>query len=220
MNNNKFSFFCSWSGGKDSTLSLYHAIKSGGRPICLLNMLREDGKKSRSHGLSVDILQKQAKALGLPIYMKPTTWDDYEANFILALQEFKDKGIEAGVFGDIDIEEHKEWIEKVCSKVDIKPILPLWKRKRKDLLQELINLGFKAIIIVVKEDIMGKKFLGLTLNNELILELEDLGIDISGENGEYHTIVTNGPLFSSPINFKIKGESTHNGYRFLDILVV
>ncbi|NVM02996.1 MAG: diphthine--ammonia ligase [Candidatus Helarchaeota archaeon] len=215
-----FSFFCSWSGGKDSSLSLYHAIKMGGRPSYLLNMLREDGKRSRSHGLTFDSLQKQAKALGIPLVTRSTSWDDYEANFISALQDFKKKGIEIGVFGDIDIQEHREWVERVCSYVKIKPCLPLWKRSRKELLRELLDLGFKATIIVIKEDKLDKKFLGKTLSKEVIAELETTGIDLSGESGEYHTIVTDGPTFSYPINLEKKEKKSKDGYWFLDISVL
>ncbi len=215
-----FSFFCSWSGGKDSSLSLYHAIKMGGRPRYLLNMLREDGKRSRSHGISFDSLQKQTKALGIPLVTRSTSWDDYEANFISALQEFQKEGIEVGIFGDIDIDEHREWVERVCSYANIKPFLPLWKRSRKELLGELLDLGFKATIIVIKEDKLDKNFLGKTLNKEVIAELETTGIDLSGEIGEYHTIVTDGPTFSYPINLEKKEKKFKDGYWFLDISVL
>ncbi|MFX0137456.1 MAG: diphthine--ammonia ligase [Candidatus Hodarchaeota archaeon] len=215
-----FSFFCSWSGGKDSSLSLYHAIQMGGHPSYLLNMLREDGKRSRSHGLTLNSLQKQAKALGIPLVTRSTSWDDYEANFISALQEFREKGIEVGVFGDIDIEEHREWVERVCSYVKIKPCLPLWKRPRKELLRELLDLGFKATIVVIKEDKLDKKFLGKTIDKEVIAELESIGIDLSGESGEYHTIVTDGPIFSYPINLEKKEKKSKDGYWFLDISVL
>ncbi|MFX1450024.1 MAG: diphthine--ammonia ligase [Promethearchaeota archaeon] len=216
----KFSFFCSWSGGKDSALALYNVIQMGGEPKFLLNMLREDGKRSRSHGLTFDTLQKQAQALGIPLLTRSTSWDDYEAHFISALEELKKKGIEVGVFGDIDIEEHREWVERVCSYVKIKPLLPLWKKTRIELLKELLDLGFKATIIVVKDDKLSKNFLGRTLNKEVIAELEKVGIDLSGESGEYHTIVTAGPIFSHPINLNKKKVSSHNGYSFLDISVL
>ncbi len=220
MKNSKFKFFCSWSGGKDSCLSLYHAIQAGGSPAYLLSMLREDGKRSRSHGLTFETLKKQASVLGIPLITRSTTWDDYEANFISALQELKEKGIEFGVFGDIDMEEHREWVERVCSTVNITPRLPLWKRARKSLLQEFIKLGFMATMIVIKEEELDEKFLGRKFDEALLADLEKTGIDLSGEKGEYHTIVTDGPIFSSPLKIKKEGVSSHQGYKFLEISVI
>lgn len=212
-----FPFFCSWSGGKDSSLALYHAIQAGGKPYFLLTMLREDGERSRSHGLPVDLLKKQASALNIPLVVCSTSWDDYEATFISAIQKFKEQGIEVGVFGDIDIDEHREWVERVCSYVNIQPYLPLWKKFRKELIQELLKLNFKATIIVVKDDVLDKKFLGKKLDIKVISDLENIGVDISGEGGEYHTVVTDGPIFSHKIKIKIKGKSFHDGYWLLDV---
>ncbi|MHA1378791.1 MAG: diphthine--ammonia ligase [Candidatus Helarchaeota archaeon] len=219
MISSKFRFFCSWSGGKDSCLSLYHAIQDGGSPVCLLNMLQEDGKRSRSHNLNIETLKKQASALGIPLLTRSTTWDEYEANFISALNELKGKGLLVGIFGDIDIQEHRDWIERVCSTVNINPRLPLWKRSRKGLLHEFIQLGFNATIIAIKEDELDKKFLGRSIDEKLLSDLEQTGIDLSGENGEYHTIVTDGPIFSFPLKIKIVGQNAHKGYRFLDVSV-
>ncbi len=95
-------FFCSWSGGKDSCLALYHAIENGGNPHSLLTILSEDGATSRSHALPKPLIEKQARSLGLKPVFRSASWKQYEAEFIAALQEFKRSGIEVGVFGDID----------------------------------------------------------------------------------------------------------------------
>ena len=92
-------FFCSWSGGKDSCLSLYFAVEEGGIPKRLLTMLIEGGKRSRSHGISAAILKQQAEALKIPLVTSPTTWAEYETNFVSMLKNFKEEGIEVGVFG-------------------------------------------------------------------------------------------------------------------------
>ena len=106
-------FFCSWSGGKDSCLALYNAICQGGKPRFLLTMLVEDGKRSRAHGLPVTVLEKQDSAMGIPLRVRSTSWDDYEQTFISALMEFKKDGVQAGVFGDIDLEAHLQWTQRV-----------------------------------------------------------------------------------------------------------
>ena len=211
------SFFCSWSGGKDSCLALYHALQRGGRPACLFTMLSEDGETSRSHGLPRSVLEQQARQLGLPILFRAASWNDYEATFLTMLHDFKDQGIEVGVFGDIDIEEHRDWCQRVCATSGLRAYHPLWKRPRHELLQELIELQFKAIIVVTHADKLGPEWLGKTIDADTIKELEEIGIDPSGEEGEYHTVVTRGPIFRSEIALNTRSPLLHDGYWFLPV---
>ena len=211
------TFFCSWSGGKDSCLALYLAIQNGATPRALLTMLQEDGERSRSHGLPVSVLQQQALALGIPLVMCKSSWDNYEQNFLDIISEFRKEGIEYGVFGDIDLEAHLEWVERVCSSVQIQSYEPLWKTPRRDLLAKFFQLGFKATIIAIKQGTLDNSFLGRTLNDEVITEMEDAGIDASGEEGEYHTVVTNGPIFRNAVAIKSGEHILRDGYCFLDI---
>ena len=214
------TFFCSWSGGKDSCLALYLAIQNGGVPEALLTMLQEDGKRSRAHGLPVPVLKQQALALGIPLVTCKSSWDSYEQNFLDIISEFKKEGVEYGVFGDIDLEAHLEWVERVCSSVQIQSYEPLWKTPRRDLLDKFFQLGFKATIIAVKQGTLDSSFLGRTLNDEVITEMENAGIDASGEEGEYHTVVTNGPIFRHAVAIK-KGEHIlRESYCFLDISAI
>jgi diphthine-ammonia ligase len=214
-----YPFFCSWSGGKDSCLALYYAIQNGGMPKALLTMLREDGERSRSHGLPVNLIQRQAQNLNIPIFVKKTSWNDYEKVFLSTLHEFKKDGIEYGVFGDIDLEPHLEWVERVCSSAMIQPYEPLWKKARLDLLHDFFNLGFTARIVAVKQGVLDTSFLGQILNEQLVKEMEEIGIDASGEKGEYHTVVTDGPIFSSAIHLELKEQFVYEGYCFLDTSV-
>jgi uncharacterized protein (TIGR00290 family) len=210
-------FFSSWSGGKDSCLALYRAIKAGGVPEYLLTMMTEDGERSRSHGLKLSLLQSQAEAIGIPLVVKNASWDEYEEVFLSTIKDFGERGITNGVFGDIDLEDHIRWVDRVCSSAKIKPFEPLWKQERKILLDEFISLGFKAIIISVKESLLGKNFLGKEIDEGIIRELEESGVDASGEEGEYHTLVIDGPIFSSSIAPGDKGIISINGYSFLDV---
>lgn len=178
-------------------------------------MLCEDGESSRSHGLPKPILEKQAENIGAQSVFRSASWDDYEEEFIAALKEFKKGGIDVGVFGDIDLAPHREWVERVCGIVGITPLLPLWKRKRRELLEEFIALGFTAQIIVVNEEKVDSSFLGKCIDSQSITDMEKAGIDPSGELGEYHTVVTKGPIFSSKVEVKIQGEEHQEGYRFL-----
>jgi diphthine-ammonia ligase len=208
-------FFCSWSGGKDSCLALYYAIQNGGKPHSLLTILSEDGVTSRSHALPKPLIEKQARSLGLQPVFRSASWEQYEVEFIAALHEFKRLGIEVGVFGDIDMDEHREWVQRVCSVSGIEPIHPLWKRNRRELLEEFIALGFIAQIVVINEQKLDKHFLGKVIQLQSVSEMEEAGIDPSGELGEYHTVVTNGPIFSSRVEIRTAGQEYHDGCWFL-----
>ncbi len=211
------AFFSSWSGGKDSCLAFYHAVRSGGTPKRLFCMLNEDGTISKSHGIPKALLEKQAGLLNVDIAFRSATWEGYEAAFLTALYEFREGGIEHGVFGDIDIEEHREWCVTVCGKCGLQPLHPLWKRPRRELLLEFIDLGFKAVIVSVNAEKLGREWLGRTITAGAVGELEAAGIDICGEQGEYHTFVTGGPLFAAEIAFSAGEPVLRDGYWFLPL---
>jgi uncharacterized protein (TIGR00290 family) len=213
------SFVCSWSGGKDSCLAFYRAVTAGAEPGSLLSMLREDGVRSRSHGLPYQVLQAQADSLGVPLVTKTASWSDYESTFIAALRELRTAGVEAGVFGDIDIDEHRLWEEKVCTAAGIEAYLPLWKASRLALLGEFLMLGFEATIVAVNGEKLDQTYLGRIVDPDLVHEFAGLGIDPSGEEGEYHTVVTNGPVFSESVRLETGEQVLYDGYWFLDVSV-
>ena len=210
-------FFCSWSGGKDSCLALHHAIQGGGVPKALLTVMEEGGEVSRSHGLPRSVLEEQSRLLGIPIIFRSATWNEYEAVFLQALGELKAAGIEAGVFGDIDVEDHREWVRRVGGSAGVRSLHPLWQRSRRGLLEEFIDLGFEAIVVVLRNDLLEESFLGRTIDRETVAEMERAGIDASGELGEYHTVVTGGPLFSSTIEPREVTREAREEYSFLRI---
>ena len=210
-------FFCSWSGGKDSCLALYHGIKSGGAPKALLTVMEEGGEVSRSHGLPRSVLEEQSRLLGIPIIFCTATWDEYEAVFLQALGELKAAGIEGGVFGDIDVEDHREWVHRVCGSAGVRPLHPLWQRSRRGLLEEFIDLGFEATVVALRNDLLDESFLGRRIDRETVVDMERAGIDASGELGEYHTVVTGGPLFSSTIELRDMVREVWEEYSFLRI---
>jgi diphthine-ammonia ligase len=212
-------FFSSWSGGKDSCLALHRSVKEGLRPSVLLTMLAEGGQRSRSHGLSAEVLQAQAESMVARLVTKETSWDDYETNFLTEARKLREEGVTVGVFGDIDLIQHREWVEKVCSKAGVEPRLPLWNTERETLLDEFLSSGFEAIIVSVKDGVLGERWLGRTLDRNMIGLLKSSGVDPSGEAGEYHTCVIDGPLFSHPIKLRKGEHSLRDGYRFLDLSV-
>lgn len=187
--------FVSWSGGKDSSLALYRALKAGFKVGFLFNILNEEGLRSRGHGLRKEVIDAQAKAIGIPIVYGKASWEGYEEEFKRVIKELKNMGIEGGVFGDIDFQEHRDWVEKVCGEVGLKAIEPLWNQKYETLLTEFIDIGFKAFIISVKAELIDPEWVGQPLNWEFIEFLRSREIDLCGENGEYHTLITYGPIF-------------------------
>ena len=193
-------FACSWSGGKDSALAFHRAVRAGLRPVALLTMFKEDGERSRSHGLRPEILVAQAEALGLPLVQGHATWDGYEATFIQKLAEVKALGAEAVVFGDIDLQPHREWEENVCAAAGLTPLLPLWLEPRRKLVDELLCAGFQASLVAVREGRLPMEFLGRRLSPALVDELEALGCDACGEEGEYHSVVVDGHGFKVPLD--------------------
>ena len=210
-------FVASWSGGKDSAMAYYRAIQSGMTPKRLLTMFQEDEEVSKSHALPLKVVQAQAARLDVPLMIRGAGWDDYEAKFIDAMDECREDGITHGVFGDIDLEGHLEWVQKTCAKSGIVPIHPLWQEPRRSILEELLAVGFEAVIVVVNTNMMPAEYVGRIFTRQLMDELESLGIDSCGENGEFHTIVIDGPIFSSrvPVTF---GEVRENeGYVFLTV---
>jgi diphthine-ammonia ligase len=214
--------FVSWSGGKDCCLACNRALAGGLDVRYLANTVTEDGQRSCSHGVSADIIRTQAEAMGIPIAQRPTTGETYEAEFIKMLRTFKQEGIEGGVFGDIDFNAHREWIERVCQKADITPYLPLWLESQEKLITEFVDAGFEAIIVAAKSEFFGEEVPGQKIDKDFIRHLKELnrtrGVTLCGEAGEYHTLVINGPIFQKRLEILNTRKVLREGIRFLEIL--
>jgi uncharacterized protein (TIGR00290 family) len=182
-------------------------------------MLVENGERSRSHGLRSEVIQQQARALGLRREGTATSWRNYEEDFCAILRKLKHEGIEAAIFGDIDLQDHLDWERKVCERTDLIPVLPLWHEDRMPLIEEFIEAGFVARIVAVKADVLGPEYLGRVLSLELVHQFEKLGLDACGEKGEFHTVVTEGPIFHHPLTITFGDRLLKDGYWFLDLEV-
>ena len=213
--------FASWSGGKDCCLACYRAKISGLDVRYLANTVTEDGERSCSHGISVKAIQWQSQAMGIPVVQRRTTRETYETVFIKMLKAFKREGIEGGVFGDIDFNAHREWIERVCQKADITPHLPLWEESQNKLMEEFIDLGFEAIVVAAKANLFGEEILGHKIDRDFIKHLDKLSetkdITPCGEAGEYHTLVIDGPLFQQRVEILETKKVLREEHWFLEI---
>lgn len=205
---------CSWSGGKDSCFALMQAIQLGYTPKVLLNVLNEEGKISRSHGIPSAILEAQAAAANLPAYLISSSWEDYEQHFTAALSKLKEEyQLTHAVFGDIDLQPHRDWEEKVCANAGLTAVLPLWQQNRRALVLQMLEAGIETIIVSCNAT-MGERFIGQRITTALVDELESMGIDACGENGEYHTLVLDCPLFSERISVTVTEKLQHGNYWF------
>lgn len=216
-NANGQKFIASFSGGKDSSLALYKAMKVGDA-VGLIVMLEEEGKRSRSHGMPPELIRAQAKSIGLPVYSAAASWDEYENKFIELLEQVKNDGADVLVTGDLDMPAEGCWHEKVTNHVGLKLAMPLWQMNHHDAVKEFIDLGFVTMLVTVNLSLgMREDDLGRTLTYEYIKELEARGIDPCGEGGEFHTTVIDGPIFKHPISVR-KGEIFKDGeYAFLPL---
>lgn len=198
--------FCSWSGGKDSCLSCFKAILEGHRAEYLFTMFSTTGRCTRFHLLSRELLLAQSQAIGIPLYHKR------------ALAFFKREDVESGVFGNLYLNEHREWVEKVCAEAGIIPLLPLWGMEGKDLLRQFIEAGFEAVVTAVQADLLSAHWLGRRIDEEFINEIEKEGMDTCGEEGEYHTFVVDGPIFKKRIAIKDTKVIKRKKISFLELL--
>ena len=210
-------FVASWSGGKDSAMAYYRAVKAGGVPKRIWTMFEEDKERSKSHALPIEVVEAQAEKLNVPLMIRGADWNGYQEQFLDAMKECKDAGINHGVFGDIDLVDHLEWVQKTCAEEGIEAVHPLWMEPRRKILEEFIEAGFEAYVVVVNTKMMPADFNGRKFTIELMDELDALGIDSCGESGEFHTVVVDGPIFSKRVPIVFKGEHKRDGYIFIDV---
>ncbi|MFJ2988013.1 diphthine--ammonia ligase [Collimonas sp. NPDC087041] len=191
----------SWSGGKDSCLALWRAQQSGMRIARLITALDESGQRARSHGVPPALLQAQADALGVPLAFYSASWQQYEEKFIATLRTAHDDGIRNAVFGDIDLQAHRDWEEKVCATAGLQACLPLWDQPRQLLVEEFLTLGFKAVVVCVNGNYLSEDFCGREFDAAFLADLP-ANVDACGENGEFHTFVYDGPAFAQAVPFR------------------
>lgn len=209
----------SWSGGKDSCFACCKAIQEGYDVLQLLIMM-SDRSISNFHMIHSDILDAQSQAIGIPIVKWMTTPDTYEQDFKRALLQMKAKGVEGIVTGDVyDVALHEAgWLDRVCKEVGLTPVKPLWHRDTQEILNEFITEGFEATVVRVKTDALGMDWLGREINKEFFNNLLKLGtVDPCGERGEFHTFVTDGPLFKKRIEILESEKTKLNGWGRLEI---
>lgn len=213
----------SWSGGKDSCFACYKAKEDGYEIKYLVNFVSEEYNRVSFHGTSAGVVKTQGDMVGIPIFQKLVNRTNYEEKFKEAMREIKDKGIEGVVFGDIDLEEHKAWVEKACSDVGLIAIEPLWQKRQKDILNEFVEKGFQAVMSSVNSKFFDESWAGRIIDKDCIHDFERMekekGLTVCGELGEYHTLVVNGPLFKNRLNVTKGIKVFRDGFWFQDMVL-
>ena len=212
--------FVSWSGGKDCMLAMYNFMKNPeNRVVSLVNMCDENCMMSRSHGIKSDLIKRQALCMGIPIIQEPIGKNGYEESFKKAVNSLKAQGINAGVFGDIYLIEHRVWIERVCCDLGIDAVFPLWSRNTTELIKEFVDFGFKTKVVSVREGFLSEEWLGVDIDNNFISKILAMpNIDPCAENGEYHSFVYDGPIFKTPVPINLGKRYKHDNHYFLELL--
>jgi len=213
----------SWSGGKDSCFACYRALAQGYEVSYLVNFISRELKRVSFHGTRAHLISRQAQATEIPLrqYTVPPDMALYEQRFKKAVSALKRSGVEGMVFGDIYLQEHRDWVERVCGELDITPLLPLWGMAPERVLSGFIEAGFEAVIISAKAHIFDEEWLGRRIDHSFLLDLRKLGqgkeTDVCGEQGEYHTLVVDGPLFCKRLQVTYGARVQRDGCWFLDI---
>ncbi len=212
----------SWSGGKDSAMSLYEFQKGSGYEIVsLLTTITEDYDRVSMHGVPRSLIEQQAYSLGLPIeevfVPKSCSMEEYEAKMSATLTRFKQAGVSSVVSGDIFLEWVKKYREDNLAKLGMRGIFPIWGRDTTELTGSFIALGFQAVVTCIDSRILDKKFLGSPLDKRFWAELPS-NVDPAGENGEFHSFVFAGPIFKESIDYTMGEQVLRNSYYFCDLL--
>jgi len=207
--------YFNWSSGKDSAFALFLMLKDASYSVELLvTTINSHYNRVSMHGLHRKLLVAQTEALNLPLKTielpEMPSMDDYERIMTEAMQDLKNKKFTHCGFGDIFLENLKSYREKQLQKINIQPIFPLWKRDTKQLILDFLDLGFKTVIVSAKAEYFDEDFVGQTITKSLIENLPE-AVDPCGENGEFHTFCFDGPIFNSPIDFKL-GEKIYREY--------
>jgi len=212
-----------WSSGKDSAFTLHH-LRSDNQyqAVALLTTLTADYERISMHGVRRSLVEKQAESLGLPLELvtitKGASNEEYEAQMAATLTRYQRQGVNSVAFGDIFLEDVRQYREDNLAKLGMQGIFPLWQKDTHELVKTFISLGFKAVITCVDTQVLDARFAGRLIDESFLAELPS-GIDPCGENGEFHSFVFDGPVFETPVPFTF-GERVLRDERFayIDLL--
>ncbi|ALC91369.1 hypothetical protein AM500_17365 [Bacillus sp. FJAT-18017] len=212
----------SWSGGKDSCFALYKVLQSGNYIVdSLFTTIVEEDHRISSHGVKESLLEKQADSLGLPLrkmYVPRECPNHvYQEKMASMLESLKKDGVTSVVFGDIFLEDIKEYREHTVNKHGLKGVFPLWNEDTEEIIKEFISLGFQTITTCIDSEKLGSEFLGRLLDWDFLKALPPTA-DPCGENGEFHTFCFAGPIFKTNVEFTIGSKLENGRFHYCDLI--
>jgi uncharacterized protein (TIGR00290 family) len=214
--------FVSWSSGKDSAFALCEARRLGLAEIAgVVTTVNERFDRVAMHGVRSELLDRQIAALNLPaikvLIPSPCTNEVYEARMADACAAIKASGVHHLIFGDLFLEDIRAYRERTLAALGMTPIFPLWARNTRQLAVEMIECGLIAHLVCLDPKQIPTSFAGRRFDTALLEEIP-AHVDPCGENGEFHTVVTQGPMFSAPIGVSIGQTVERDGFVFTDVI--
>ena len=196
-----------WSGGKDAAFSLYKLLQSDEYEILsLLTTVNGNTRRSSMHAIPIPLLQAQADSIGIPLYLIEYNPEEemkgYENCMLKAVEYFKKQGVNHFVFGDICLHDVRSYREKQLNPHGIEVVTPLWNMKTTEVMQEFLQSGLKTIVVTTMADLLDQTFIGRHIDCSFVESLPE-GVDVCGENGEYHTFCFDGAIFKYPVPYSL-----------------
>jgi uncharacterized protein (TIGR00290 family) len=207
-----------WSGGKDGALALDRARHAGRDVTLLLNFYDGATGRVRFHATPIDMLRRQAEAIGVELRAVGTSWPDMDARLRAELSRLGDEGFAGVVFGDIHLADVRAWYEERVTAAGLEHVEPLWDDAPTELLAEFVNSGGRAVVTCVDLRKLDVSWLGRTVDERFVRDIASAGVDACGENGEYHTFAFAGPVFARPLAWAAGERRADGDFVQLDLL--
>ena len=206
-----------WSGGKDSALALDRAGRRGLEVTRLLSFYDSTTRRVRFHATRVEMLEAQARAVGIGLRAIPTTWDEMEAKLQHELAALREEGFAGVVLGDIHLADVRAWYEERVTAAGLEHVEPIWGEQPELLLREFIASGGRAVLTCVDLAKLDESWLGRVVDERFASEIAATGADPCGENGEYHSFAFAGPIFRQPLAWVAGETRLDSGFAQLDV---
>lgn len=212
----------SWSGGKDSAMTLYELRKMGAYEVAaLLTTITEGYDRISMHGVRTTLLERQATSLGAPLHKlyipSGCSNEQYEAAMRVALTHYQAQGVNACAFGDLFLRDIRAYREHNLSAIGMNALFPVWERDTAEFIRTFIGLGFKAVVTCVDPRALDPSFAGRVIDDAFLRDLP-ASVDPCGEHGEFHSFVYDGPIFAEAVGVSVGEVVLREGFYFCDLL--
>ncbi len=216
------TIWLSWSSGKDCAWALHRLRQDGCEVSALFTTINEAADRVAMHGVRRELLLKQAHAAGLPLHIIPLPWPctnaQYEQIMAAFLKQAQSAGVTKMAFGDLFLDDIRNYRVRNLANTGIEPLFPVWGIPTAKLASEMLSAGLRARLATVDLAKLDQSFAGRNFDNALLADLPE-GIDPCGENGEFHTFVTQGPMFRESVEVEVGETIVRDGFAFADLVL-